>query len=755
MRCLALILFLPLFVIGQSHQQDVIYVDSIYKSLDTIQDQEEHFLAINNAAEQHLRQRPEIGIIIGKRMLEDAEKEKNHRKKTSALYILGRGYFNYNQPLKAEDIYKQSIAYEYSFSKIDTAKLAWVYHNAANYYKKRGRYTKAIELFEKSLNLEEKRGHLENQASCHLNIGAMYLYLGQNKKAISPLTKSKSISFSIGDTATAQSCLNNIAIIYQESGDYTKALKTLDSAALYAKKPYDKAYVYGDYASIYHEMGNIVKAVDYYKKAEKAFDQAGTQLEKARVIMSIAELFHDQSHHKRALQMYQNALEIFKTLENEDFQAQSFLKIGQLYEEISLQDSSLLYYKRAYAIAEKSENILLLGGINLSLGQFFKKTKQLTKAISYLKAALNFFNESGSSDEVTKASIYLAQCYNSKTDKRQAIRYVKEVKKDVGKTTNQPLKEEVLNSLITDFYYAFTPREIKDFHIALTRVRDSLRSEENAKAVAQLSTNYQLKEMVDSIGYTKSLLVKQREINDINSKVSQQQKQLIWIISIGGLLLILLLIILFINRGKIKARNRENKLLLGEIHHRVKNNLQVISSLLSLQEKNLTDQSAKKALKDGKSRVKSIGLIHKLLYQKDEFAGINIKTYTQKLIDTIATTYGYTKSNFDVILELNSLKVDVDKAIPIGLIMNELMNNSFKYAFSTTGNNHITIRFLTDKNYFILEYSDSGEGNKAILEESNSFGYQMILSLTKQLKGEVNVEEKSGLSYHFQIPKDE
>ena len=755
MRSLILFFIFPLFVLGQENQKQRKYLDSIYQILDTIQDPEQQFLSTNQIAENNLKKRPKIGIAIGKRMLLEAERENNHRKKTSALYILGRGYFNNQQPMVADSIYKASIKYELSFSPPDTAKLAWVYHNAANYYKKRGNYTKAIELFEKSLNLEEKRGHLENQASCHLNIGAMYLYLGQNKKAIAPLTKSKSISFSIGDTATAQSCLNNIAIIYQDLGDYTKALNLLDSAALYAKRPYDKAYVYGDRATIYHEMGNIDKAVFYYKKAEKAFDESGSLLEKARVLMSIAELFHSQGHYSRALQMYRNAQSIFSSLKNKDFQAKVLLNIGRLYGDMPEQDSSLYYYKKALSIAKASGNITFLGDVNLSLGKYYKKTEHYTKAISYFDAAINYFQESGSNRKIIKTNVYLAQCLNASGNKKQAVKHIKEAQKDLQKMSNQSLdlNVEVLNTIIKDFYYAYSPKELRDLHIKLENVKDSLRSEENAKAVAQLSANYQLKEMVDSIRYTKNLLVQQREINAIESKARKQQSLLVFIIGGGSLLLVVLLIVLYINRRKIKSRNAENELLLGEIHHRVKNNLQVISSLLSLQEKNLTDTTAKKALSDGKSRVKSIGLIHKLLYQKDQFSGISIKEYTQNIIYTIAATHGYDSNDYNVHFEVNSIEVDADTAIPIGLIINELINNTFKYAFSKEKTNNISIIFNSTGDNYSLEYSDNGKGEKSALESSNSFGYRMIISLTKQLKGSISVEQKDGLAYSFRIPK--
>jgi len=134
----------------------------------------------------------------------------------------------------------------------------------------------------------------------------------------------------------------------------------------------------------------------------------------------------------------------------------------------------------------------------------------------------------------------------------------------------------------------------------------------------------------------------------------------------------------------IQNKNKENELLLGEIHHRVKNNLQVISSLLSLQERNITDETAKAAIMDGKERVQSMGLIHKMLYQQNNFSEINMSEYIEKLISGLLESFGKRSEDFELNYDIKDVNLDVDTAIPLGLIINELVVNALKHAYTVT-----------------------------------------------------------------------
>jgi two-component sensor histidine kinase len=149
----------------------------------------------------------------------------------------------------------------------------------------------------------------------------------------------------------------------------------------------------------------------------------------------------------------------------------------------------------------------------------------------------------------------------------------------------------------------------------------------------------------------------------------------------------------------------EKDLLMKEIHHRVKNNLQVISGLLELQGKTLNDETAKDALREGRNRVRSIALIHQNLYQFENLSSIELKRFANDLCRQVESVFKK-ENNIATHIEVPVLYLDIDSAVPLGLIMNELLSNSFKYAFNNGIEGEINLEISTvaegNINYFIL-----------------------------------------------------
>ena len=202
---------------------------------------------------------------------------------------------------------------------------------------------------------------------------------------------------------------------------------------------------------------------------------------------------------------------------------------------------------------------------------------------------------------------------------------------------------------------------------------------------------------------------------------------------------------------EVEKKNTENEFLLGEIHHRVKNNLQLISSLFSLQERNINDPIAKEAISESKKRIESMVLIHKMLYQNEAFLSVDMKVFTHKLFDELLHSFGINKNNIFFEFNLSDFKIDVDTAIPLGLILNELITNSLKYAFPGNNNLQIKINLCIKENDLILEFWDNGKGAKDSLENGHSFGFKIIKSFTRQIGGELVISDINGLLINITI----
>ncbi len=197
--------------------------------------------------------------------------------------------------------------------------------------------------------------------------------------------------------------------------------------------------------------------------------------------------------------------------------------------------------------------------------------------------------------------------------------------------------------------------------------------------------------------------------------------------------------------------NNEKEVLLKEVHHRVKNNLQIISSLLSLQSNEITDKNSKEKFIDAINRVQSISALHKVIYNADNLLKINLETYLHEIAENIIDSYGLEKKiDYTISSELTSIQND--SIVPISLILNELMSNSLKHGFSAQQNCEINVSIETlNENMYRLSYSDNGTW-KTAAPEKKSFGIELIQSLIEQLDGEIiqtPTEERSLYILHF------
>jgi two-component sensor histidine kinase len=216
---------------------------------------------------------------------------------------------------------------------------------------------------------------------------------------------------------------------------------------------------------------------------------------------------------------------------------------------------------------------------------------------------------------------------------------------------------------------------------------------------------------------------------------------------IFGLLVVLSFLVLMIrNKSKILAdKNHENELLLKEIHHRIKNNFQRISSLLELQYKNIENAELKGILEEGQNRINAMSMIHNRLYQSNDISAISFKDYCRDLVNENAKLFNVKDFHLDICME--DVMIDVDTAIPLGLILNELTSNAFKYGLNKRSSNEIKVCLdQTSKGEYQLTFRDNGKGLPKDLSWENikSLGLLLVKRLTKQLHGKLNYYYDNG-----------
>jgi PAS domain S-box-containing protein len=205
--------------------------------------------------------------------------------------------------------------------------------------------------------------------------------------------------------------------------------------------------------------------------------------------------------------------------------------------------------------------------------------------------------------------------------------------------------------------------------------------------------------------------------------------------------------------NKIKASLKEKEVLLKEIHHRVKNNMQVISSLLSLQSAYITDQSLLDMFKDTQNRIQSMALVHENLYHSETFAEIDFKAYINVLVDDILRSYKADRKTITLIIDAKESLLDMDTAVPCGLIINELVSNAVKHAFPD-GEGEITITLSVDGEHVQLGVADNGVGIPEEIDFKNteSLGLQLVTILAEeQLEGSIQLTREKGTAFCIQF----
>jgi PAS domain S-box-containing protein len=204
---------------------------------------------------------------------------------------------------------------------------------------------------------------------------------------------------------------------------------------------------------------------------------------------------------------------------------------------------------------------------------------------------------------------------------------------------------------------------------------------------------------------------------------------------------------------KIEASLKEKEVLLREVHHRVKNNMQVVSSILNLQSSYVSDEYALALLKESQNRIKTMAIIHESLYQNKSFSSVNFSEYVRTLISNIIHSYSSSKEKVKVELNIADVILPLDSSIPAGLILNELVTNAIKHAFPGTRHGVITVDLKCEENLVFLELKDNGVGFKenVSFQNSHSLGLQLVNTLIEQIDGKYEFKSEKDIGTEIKV----
>jgi two-component sensor histidine kinase len=469
--------------------------------------------------------------------------------------------------------------------------------------------------------------------------------------------------------------------------------------------------IYAELSHLYFQLSDLDDACYYQEEIVKEYRRIGnyTYLPYLWSDLAMYETFRGNT--EKVKHIYDSCrLLIREHFKKEDIPIPSFYYAGGwLAEQKKSYSEAIPLYKKAIAAAEPVFHVA-----SLALFRSYAKAGRYAEADS-LHTVIN--------EKLKKHHIFFHQVL---------------FKKELAGYYNLQGNGELATQSLLEYYH----------------LKDSLTTAARYYMVNEVETRFKTREREKELRVmNKEKLVQQKELH---------QKKWQNIFLIGGVILFLVLSVVFYRFYKnkkqqaalLKQKNQQIETLIRELHHRVKNNLQVVSSLMSLQSSRLDDDKAKQALEEGKTRVDAMAMIHQKLYMDNELAAVDMSDYLQSLSLSLANSFGYDSTHVQTTIELPDQSMDIDRAIPMGLIVNELVTNAFKHAFKDTGHPLIAISLKQSEGKAIeLKVADNGKGLQPgdDLKKTGSFGMKLVHTLVDQLNGELSISQDQGTIFTIDI----
>ena len=532
----------------------------------------------------------------------------------------------------------------------------------------------------------------------------------------------------------------------------------LDSSLVFAEKaleiargvniPLLQADAWGEISHVQRRLGNNATSLTASLKALHIYDSLGLNERKAASYVQLGSNSISDENYKSAISYLKNAESIYLVSDKFSNLILTQLNLGEAYRLAGKLDSASIYFKETIKRNEAKNAIVesySLGNLGMVLstqGDFEVAKQHLTDAIGILEALGDAYS----------SSVYIAELgeiywKESKWDLAEA-----KLLKAYNLALNTGLKEQIrdFSGRLTDFY-----KEQKHFDKALSYLeinriyQDSLVNKASIQEVEQIKAGYQINK-------------RETEIKLLNNINANQRNQMIFL-GIGVFIFSFLAYLLYISNKAIKKvsnrvaaqnviiekREQEKALLLKELNHRVKNNLQMISSLLNLQSRELSGHPAQEALLTGKNRVEALSLVHQKLYQEGIETKVFLKDYIEELV--LGLFYGYNIS-FEPELDIDDSSISIDKAIPIALIVNEMVINSLKYAYKNIEVPKFRLELKKVNDTLEINISDNGVGfTEKEGAKQNSFGIKLVKSLISQLDGSIKRHNLQGTHWKIMV----
>lgn len=642
--------------------------------------------------------------------------------------------------------------------------------------------------------------HRMDSAVWYLNMGKEYAERTGDNTFIVRYYQSlgNALTFS-GKTEEALSAVKRSGTFLSASTPYDLRMKYLmfngiifeqlhktDSAVFYFRQcellnnkedPYKNWLVYSQLAQMYERADNFTEAEKYYQLAYDLSKTKGIRLDYGPIIYQFANLYYKWGKVERFAAMMKDQEQFVRSGKKDytkdpshslyfvDWEKQTFEKKVEFMENVK--KKFLAEHSWSYA-----------GLANIYLAEFYEQENQPDKAIKYAlenrallagrnelvnqytseKIAYRLLKKSGrvrealaEADTLFALKDSIIRLQHSETMLDAEAKYETQKKeKDIALLNSENQLALLRLTKERDLKTALLRENLlKDSVVDREKEYNKLLASENDTKKSQLAIEQALKATAS------------RE-NDLKIHELAREKRIRLQLIIGALLLLIAGLAIFLlyrrQRSKsvlIQRQADDLQVLMKEIHHRVKNNLQVISSLLDLQSLTIGDRQASQAIKESRNRVYSMALIHQNLYNEQNLMSIEMEDYINKLCQSLFESYHASENRIALETDIDPVMLDVDMVIPVGLVLNELISNALKYAFCDKEQGVLRITFKKSADGMLLQVKDNGRGFPTGMNvyQTPSFGYKLIKAFAQKLKAKLEVYNDDGACVMLHIRK--
>ena len=553
----------------------------------------------------------------------------------------------------------------------------------------------------RGIGMARRLGAAPYEGRFHLRLSDRFKREGQQDSTDYHMARALEIAERVGPRSDLARVHRNYQWLYYKRGEYDKALESGFKALALFRTLNDRSSVaqvlnYQGITLWYQE--NLSEALKYSREAYELYEEVGPVVDFAQAAQVLAGIYLDMKDLESAERYCNKAIELYRSTDTPDDAMYPLNTLAGIYAEGGRIDEAIEIYQEILEIAERLGVIeQVRAAVYTNLGEMYSTQGKYRQALDLYKPLLSDLLTANSKKQVVSTYITIADAYAGLGQYDSAYHYQK-LHTDLG---------------------------------------DELLNEETNARVAEIETQYEVAEQ-------------ERTISEQQSEIETQAREQRWtLFGLAGAALLSGLIFWFYQKqrrtsAQLEQKNRQNEFLVKEIHHRTKNNLQVLSSLLSLQTDYIDDPAALDAVNEGRNRVQTIGLLHQQLYTGHELSVIDPKEYFPNLGTHLLDTFDR-EDSITINYDLTTPPLDIETAIPLGLIANELLTNSLKYAYpeGTEGTIDFSLKIVGKE--LVLRVADHGRGiASATTSTSTSFGRDLVDILKHKLKGTVHETTEGG-----------